>query len=173
MKKIIAAVAVTLLALTGCSAGASEEPAPDKTTKLPTADPAAKEPQDEVLPFGKATNHNGVTISVRPLSRAVSSDAAAPAKTPYVRLEVMVKNGSQKQLDATAAVPNCSVGNGGKAAEGVFDAEEGVGTDDSRVLLKGQSAKLVHGCAVPKGEQDLQVSIAGEHSTVVWKGKIK
>lgn len=167
------AAAAVALGATACTAEASSDPKSSAATKLPSETPSRTDARDEVLPFGKETNHNGVKVSVTPIERAVSSDTAAPAGKPYVKLAVKVTNGTNKQLDATAAQPVCTLKNGAKEAEGVFDDAHKVGTSASRVLLKGQSATLTHGCAVPKGVQDLQVSITGELSTVVWKGSVK
>ncbi|MER7969118.1 hypothetical protein ABTX35_08980 [Streptomyces sp. NPDC096080] len=142
---------------------AAEEPGPEPTETGPQI-------------FGLSdtvTYETGVEVSLSKFTRATSSDYASPENTPYMKFTVKVKNGGSNTVDTTALMVNCSYSEDGQSSDSVFD--DGLDGSPSTQLLAGRSLSVSWGCALPKGEDVLQVEVAPdlESETAIFTGNLK
>jgi hypothetical protein len=174
--------AALLLPLAACSTNADTKPAAVPTETI-TPSPEAATPEatdDETSPSDKAwplthtvTYDHGVKVGLSKFSRGKSSDVASPADTPYVKFMVKVTNGSSGTVDTTTMMVNCSYGVDGRQSESIFD--EGLHGVPQTKVLAGRSISVPWACALPGGEEVLQVEVMPdvESATAIFTGSVK
>lgn len=155
----------------------SSEPADDTITAAtdePEPTPEATEPEIMGLTDGVAYE-DGVEVTLSGYKRGVSSEWAAPSSTPYVSFTVKIDNKSDKVADIATGYIMCYYGDQSKEGEQVFDSDRGLEGVPSMQLRPGRTATAKFGCAMPKGEEYLQIEMAPtmDSEQAIFAGNVK
>ncbi|MGV9248076.1 hypothetical protein [Streptomyces sp. NPDC003710] len=155
---------------------ADSTPTGDTVTAAEEPDPTPSDTGPQVFGLTDTVTYTtGVEVTLSHFSRGTSTADASPQNTPFVKFTVRVKNGGTNTLDATALVVNCSYGQDGHSSDAIFDVDTGLNGGPETRVLAGRSINVVWGCALPRGEEALQVEVTpdDESETAIFTGNVK
>lgn len=182
----IAAVAVALAVLTGCSAGTegkAVESVPTGSNATPAASDApmaeealptetqTTEPQDETVKFGKSyTWENGVSATIsapKTLSRTGGSGVGGEKFKSAVSFTITIVNKSGKAFEPSVAT--VSVQSGDLEGDEIFDSAEGFEGSPSTKVLNGRQTKYKVGFGVSNPKDVIvEFSPGFEYNSAIW-----
>ncbi|NUS79167.1 MAG: hypothetical protein HOV70_23615 [Streptomyces sp.] len=157
---------------------AAETSAPVDDTVLAEEEPepTPEDTEPEVMGLTDGVSYeDGIEVKLSGYKRGVSSDWASPQSAPYVSFTVKIDNKSDAVADIGTGYVMCYYGADSKEAEQVFDSERGLDGVPAMKLRPGRTATAKVGCAMPKGEEYLQVEMAPtvESEVAIFAGNVK
>ncbi|GGK65549.1 DUF4352 domain-containing protein [Streptomyces flaveus] len=182
---VIAAVVATGVVVANSRDDDGSDAATTSETSAPTDDTitAAEEPEPtpentepEILGLTDGVSYeNDVEVALSGYTRGVSTEYGSPENTAYVSFTVKIVNGSEATMNLAAAYFQCQYGDQATAGEEVYDEDRGLEGMPTTHLRPGRTMTAKVACALPKGEEYLQIELAPdfESETAIFAGNVK
>lgn len=167
-RKMIAAFALSALALSGC---ASTLPSGSPSAPETASSASSSQPSTKVL-GDTATYSDGLRVTLSKAKAFKPSEYAAGAESAShaVVLTATIENGSSTPFDPSLFTVSASSDE--VEAESIFDSENGINGSPDTTLLPGHKVKFKIALAVnDPSDLTIEVSPSFEHGNVVFQSR--